>query len=157
MTKLGGAESKPEPRTSRLGRLVVDALASLHDLRALQTNPLVNLLALNDGRDGQSRAEQLRISLLDAIEATRPPGNGAAGSPPRRRYKILKMRYFDSMEVKDIEKALAISHSEYYRDIRAALDCVVTFWSERSTSGKEGRPAAPSAARPAELVCRSLG
>ena len=52
-------------------------------------------------------------------------------SPAWRGYRLMTLRYVEALDVTAVRSALAIGHSEYYREHRKALDAVVSLFRER--------------------------
>jgi CheY-like chemotaxis protein len=89
----------------------------------------------------------LRRSLLDAIESMRPPPGTASTSKVHQKYRILEMRYVEEIEWTEIQRRLAMSKTEYYREHGQALAAVTSALLERATVGAARKPV--RAARPA--------
>src|SRR5262249_59851628 len=117
-----------------------DALTHLDDLAYLQAHPLARLAAAAEvGSANPGRA--LRRSLLEAIDSLRPPPATADGHAARG-HRILTRRYVDGRDVGAVQRELAISHSEYYRDHRRALAAGAAFLCARWGLAAAG-PAGP--------------
>ncbi len=150
-----GADVRPVPDGTDLARQVRDALRHLYDPVYLQTHSLTLLVrsgapgvpgatgARPGSPTGATEGAALRRCLLETIEALQPPsepgpgsGRGAAGEGPAlrgawRRYRLLVLRYVESMDVLDVCTRLAISRREYERQHRLGLDAILSLLSER--------------------------
>ncbi|HEX2515207.1 MAG TPA: AAA family ATPase, partial [Chloroflexota bacterium] len=92
---------------------------------------------------GATEGAALRRCLLETIEALQPPseagpgsGRGGAGEGPAlrgawRRYRLLVLRYVESLDVLDVCARLAISRREYERQHRLGLDAILSLLSQR--------------------------
>ena len=132
------AESPVVPDRAEFERLVRDALANLYDHAALQTQPLASFVS-RGGAEPRSRAEQLRDSLVGAIERLRPPGQElSAGSTEWRPYLLLRGRYLEGQSLPDLQTGLALSERQLRREHRRAVDAVAgLLWDDLFP----GRPA----------------
>jgi non-specific serine/threonine protein kinase len=105
------------PNNTDLAKHVRRALTSLYDPPALRANPLSGLLAHDGGA--------LRDCLLEAIDSLKPASqvhsNGRVGRP----YRLLQLRYVEGLERAEVEGRLAISTSQFYRELESALEALV--------------------------------
>ncbi len=108
-------------------RLVRDALANLFDQAALSIHPLATLI-IQPGGTQQGRAEQLRQTLLDSIEALRPAGEGdpKPSSQEWRPYLVLSGRYVDGASLRQLQQQLALSGRQLRREHSRAVQAVAT-------------------------------
>jgi predicted ATPase len=110
---------------------VRDALAHLDDPRRLRRNPLAGLTAAELGPPRSSGPPPLQRSLVAAIEALRPGPTVAEESRAWRAYRVLALRYVEGMAIADVQRRLALSRSEYYREHQRALEALVALLRER--------------------------
>jgi predicted ATPase len=107
----------------------------LHDAVALRRNPLINNVVLTNTAD---RATALREWLVSGINALQP----GAGVPPDARswrpYRVLQLRYVEARSALEVERLLAISTSQYYRDHQAALDALTELLLENASRPQGG-------------------
>jgi len=125
-------------------RQVRDALAHLYDYAYLQTHPLASLLVGDELTSQQTRGQELRKVLLQAIEALNPGPNVPFRSPERRGYASLFCRYVEGQSPAQIAQSLAISERQLRREHGQALEAVVSIlWNQylegqkRSTEDQE--------------------
>jgi CheY-like chemotaxis protein len=110
--------------------LVRDALMHLYDPVHLQTHPLLLGLKVRY-RSEKTRGTLLRQTLLDAIEALRPPSTASIDSRSWRTYRILELRYLEGEDIETIANHFAISRSQYHREHQRALQAVASILWER--------------------------
>ncbi len=109
---------------------VRDALAHLHDRPYLQSHPLAQLLA---PRGRSVSGDDLRRTLLDAVEELRPDPTAPPQSAVWRRYHHLNLRYVQGLTLDNTARKLQLSLRQAYRDHAAALEAVVSvLWSTYS-------------------------
>ena len=97
------------------------ALADLHDAVALRRNPLIQNVVLSSGAD---RVAALREWLVNGINALQPGAEVPGDSRAWRPYRVLQLRYVEARSAVEVERLLAISTSQYYREHQAALDAL---------------------------------
>lgn len=143
---LGGESSPGSPdlaaRRARLAELVRDALAHLHDPVCLQTHPLVSLLALQPSRASTNPGRALHQLLRDAIDELRPAAD-RADPHARRVHEILRLRYVEALAPRDVQRALALSRAEYFRDQQRAVAAVAALLQARLPTREPALPASP--------------
>lgn len=120
-------DSSGIPDTPEFERLVREALANLFDRAALATHPLATLMGRQTGGH-QSRADQLRAVLVEAIEWLRPAGEEQPqpNSQAWRPYLLLHSRYVDGVSLPQIGQKLCVSQRQLRRDHSRAVQAVAT-------------------------------
>ncbi|MHB0877277.1 MAG: ATP-binding response regulator [Anaerolineae bacterium] len=101
--------------------MVRDALAHLYDSSHLQQHPLLRHLAVHQMPDPLARAQHLRKAIIQAIGRLEPPPEVVPRSKEWRPYGVLVYRYLDGMSGEQIQRELAISARQLYRDIGAGV------------------------------------
>jgi hypothetical protein len=126
---------------AEFARHVRSAMARLYDHAALQSSPLALGTATEQrgARDVQA-GTGLRQRLLDAIEAIQPGPQVDEGARAWRQYQILQLRYVEARDATRVQRELALSKSQYYREHEAALDSLVTVLWERRGAAAGGEP-----------------
>jgi CheY-like chemotaxis protein len=121
------ADTSGIPDMPEFERLVREALANLFDRAALATHPLANLIGRQGGGQ-QSRADQLRTVLVEAIEWLRPAGEDQPqpNSQAWRPYLLLHSRYVDGVSLPQIGRKLCVSQRQLRRDHSRAVQAVAT-------------------------------
>src|SRR5712692_7690717 len=112
-------------RTEALKRQVRNALARLYDPIYLRRHPLVaDMVAAGlDAATPYAAGAALREALLQAIESIKPE-NGREGECIWRPYRIMQLRYVEAMPPTEVQGALGIAKTQYYRQHEQALDAV---------------------------------
>jgi len=118
-------------------RQVRDALAHLYDYSCLQIHPLASLLVDDDVASQQTRGQELRRALLQAIEALHPGPNVPFRSPERRGYASLFCRYVEGQTPAEIAQSLAISERQLRREHGQALGAVASILWNQSVESQE--------------------
>jgi len=146
--EMSNAESRPSAETKRdqewLIPRVRDALRHLYDNTYLEHHPLTGSLAspMASGQ-GFSRSRAIRILLLDAIEALRPPAGTPASDPAWRSHRILTARYIDSSSSAEAMRAVSLGRSQYHKEHSLALAKVAEILAlgqtQRQRAASEGR------------------
>jgi CheY-like chemotaxis protein len=115
--------ASPAPTFSQEVR---NALAHLYDYAYLQNHPLALRLTADQKTDQLTRAQHLRRTLLDCIEALRPHGPEDAPARPddARAYAVLAYRCVDGLTMPEIEEKLALSRRQAYREYSKAVEAV---------------------------------
>lgn len=137
-------------------RLVRDALANLYDYAALETHPLADLLPRPPGYSGR-RANYLSDVLQQAIEELKPPAREpASGSVEWRPYLILRYRYVECLELREIQARLSLSERQLRREHSRAVKAIAAslwdrFLAKQLENGWWGREF-----RAFEVTCESL-
>jgi hypothetical protein len=116
-------------------------MARLYDHAALQSSPLALGLETEQrrGRDAQA-GTALRQRLLDAIEAIKPGPQVDESARAWRQYQILQLRYVEARDATMVQRELALSKSQYYREHEAAIDSLLTVLWERRNTVAGGEP-----------------
>lgn len=118
-------------------RQVKDALAHLYDYTYLQTHPLASLLVGDELTSQQTRGQELRRVLIQAIEALNPGPNVPFRSPERRGYASLFCRYVEGQSPAEIAQSLAISERQLRREHSQALEAVTSILWNQYLEGRE--------------------
>jgi predicted ATPase len=135
---------------SRFARGLRRALADLHDAVALRRNPLIQDVVLTNTAD---RTAALREWLVSGINALQPGTEAPPDARSWRPYRVLQLRYVEARSVVEVERLLAISTSQYYREHQAALDALTALLLENASPpqvGVAGLDVEERAARPAQ-------
>ncbi|MBK8034636.1 MAG: hypothetical protein IPK17_35065 [Chloroflexi bacterium] len=101
---------------------VRECLANLYDFTMLQSNPLVQRLAPD--LPGTRQVQAARQIIIDKIEALKLKDEAGYRSKQTRPYHILMLRYVDETPVQEIMHQLALSHRQFYREHRRALEAL---------------------------------
>jgi CheY-like chemotaxis protein len=101
--------------------MVRDALVHLYDSSHLQGHVLLRYLPAHQMPDPLARAQHLRRIIIQAIGRLEPPAGVAPRSKEWRPYGVLAYRYVDGMSVEQIQRDLAISPRQFYRDVGAGV------------------------------------
>lgn len=121
-------DRSPSPE---LVRLVRNALTHLYDAAYLENHRLASLLDIGGKLDHLTRAQRLRRTLIDCLEALRPPGSEEIGLEASRAYAILTYRYVDGMAMEDIAARRALSERQAYRELERGLEAIAALLQER--------------------------
>jgi len=124
---------------------VRDALTHLFDAAHLQHHPLLQYLVPSAVADPRARAQALRELLLQAINDLRPPAGVSPLDPAYRPYAILQHKYAEGFPSEEIQRKLAISRRQFYREQYRACDAVAGILWERRLPKAEPVPAAERA------------
>lgn len=114
-----------------LVRLARNALAHLYDAAYLENHPLAAVLDRGERLDRVTRAQRLRRTLLDCLDALRPNGTGPIGAEASRAHAILTYRYVDGMSMEEIAARRALSERQAYRELERGLEAVAALLVER--------------------------
>jgi CheY-like chemotaxis protein len=109
---------------------VRDALARFYDHAHLQTHPLVSLLVRQSAPE-ETRGQALRQLLTGAIESLRPAPTIPFGRPEWLGYRVLRLRYVESLNQGEICLELGIGRTSCYRHHQEAFEAVVSMLWER--------------------------
>src|SRR3954466_16067383 len=69
-------------------------------------------------------------TLLEAIEALRPPEALNSNTRRWRTYRLLRLRYVEGLTAVEAQRELSISKSQYYREHEAAISDLVQFLAQ---------------------------
>ncbi len=105
-------------------RSVRQALAHLYDYAYLQDNPLAAMLDPGKSLDRVARAQKLRRSLLQCIQALGPQVGDGAPSEAARVHSILTYRYLDGLSIVEIASKRALSPRQAYREHERGVEAV---------------------------------
>jgi len=109
---------------------VKDSLESYHNPARLQTNPLIELLALRSV-PGETRAMSLRQLIRETVESLRPSPSIPASRPEWIHYRLLWLHYVQSQARYAVAQELGLSHTSFYRDRQKALEaCASILWEK---------------------------
>lgn len=114
--------------------MVREALGRLYDNAALIHHPLLPLL-VRRMPDPLARAQQLRRVIVDAIHGLEPPSPVTTGSKEWRPYGVLLYRYVDRMTDERIQRELAVSERQLFRDLRTGIALLTTALRARGGAG----------------------
>jgi len=122
-------EAAPEPFIEQ----IKDVLEHLHEFVYLQRHPLLKDGQFASDLAPESPAQQLRSSILAAIESLSPgPGIGFR-SPHARVYNMLHLRYVEGLTVHEAAHDLNLSLRQAHRDLRRGEESVAAMlWWQRS-------------------------
>lgn len=128
----------PELPDANFVQEVRSALAHLYDHAYLQNHPLGFRLARIHKPDAVTRAQRLRRTLLDGIEALRP--HGAPARPDdARAYAVLAYRCVDGLTMPEIEEKLSLSRRQAYREYGKGVEAVAGhLWDQLRTQTPSG-------------------
>jgi CheY-like chemotaxis protein len=112
-----------------------NALDNLYDTRAIQKNPLIEGFALGNMTRLQ-KSQNLRKILLQCIQSI--SGSQLPNSSPDwLAYRILEMRYLDSLSVDEVVSELSISKSQFFRDQARAINLLTDIVWDRYQTVKQ--------------------
>jgi hypothetical protein len=115
-------------------KLVKEALEHLYDTAYLATHPLVERLATAGHINHMTRAQKLRGTLKEAIEALRPQSDVPASASEWRSYLALRYRYAQGMSLAQVEGELGLSLRQVQRELHKGVDAVAAMlWEMRAT------------------------
>jgi CheY-like chemotaxis protein len=147
-------------RRDEFAHHVKDALANFYDAIHLQSHPLARLLGVQPA-PGQTAGECLREILRGAIESFRPPASIPFGRPEWLGYRLLWLRYVQSLEQVAVSRELGLSQASYYRRHQEAMGAIASaLWAKyqetSSAQAAESKLSAGGAAgEAARLACHS--
>jgi CheY-like chemotaxis protein len=122
---------------------VRNALTHLYDYAYLQNHALAFKLTTGQKTDEVTRAQQLRRTLLDCIEALRPQAK--ARPDDARAYAVLAYRCVDGLAMPEIEEKLALSRRQAYREYSKGIEAVAGQLWDHLRQGDEKKLATPGA------------
>ena len=126
---VGGVLHKDE-----FARYVRDALANLYDPVHLQTSPLAVLLDPHS-LGSETAGAALRELLREAIERLQPPATVPRSRPEWVGYRLLWLRFVQSVEASEVCEQLALSRASFYRRQQEAVEAVVSIlWTRYGES-----------------------
>jgi CheY-like chemotaxis protein/transcriptional regulator with XRE-family HTH domain len=115
-------------------RQVRTALNSLYDPSVLRNSPLVSLLGLEQRSD---TVAALRRALTDAIESLQPTANTPRDSKTWRVYQILRRRYIEQLNQKEVASDLGLSTRQLQREEQLARQVLVDhLWAAHHLDAK---------------------
>ena len=115
------------------------ALAHLYDLAYLEVSPLAAAVP-DEGGAPASRGRRLRKTIIDTIQALRPPegtpsDDGSAWQP----FRILEGRYIAGASHQAMEQQLSLSQSQFYREHARAVEALFAMlWRAWNLDEREG-------------------
>jgi CheY-like chemotaxis protein len=116
---------------TELIRQIRDALTHLYDYAYLQRHPLADRLAPPQVATTQTRAQELRRILLDAVEALNPGDSVPIRAAERRGYAILFGLYIEGRGRHDVAASLGISGRQLRRDRSEAFEALASILRDR--------------------------
>ena len=120
--------------------LFKDLISHIYDYSVLETSPLSGILAPPADFRGR-RGEYFRKLIGEEIERFRPEGKEFSWhSIEWRPYQILKSRYLDGVNSRELAQKLAISERQLRRDNSRALRALTSRVRERVTAAEQGEP-----------------
>ena len=121
-----------------------EALSRFYDPAHLQTHPLVDLLLLRNIPQ-ETKGQALRQMLAETIESLRPDPAVPFGRPEWLSYRVMRLRYMESLSQDEICQELGIGRTSCYRHHQEALEAVVSILWERvgRNAAAEGAALAP--------------
>jgi CheY-like chemotaxis protein len=122
---------KPSEVPQAFAQQVRTALTHLFDPASLQYHPLLDALVPQDVGDRQARAQALRELILRAIGDLKPPTGTSPNDPEYRPYAILRQRYANGFSRQEVERNLAISRRQFFREQQRALAAITGLLWER--------------------------
>ena len=125
----------PETVPDEFCEQVHDALAHLLDTAHLQCHPLLPMLVSSEITDPRARAQCLRETMLQAIADLKPPPGISPRDPAYRPYGILRHKYAEGFSNEDIQRQLAISRRQFFREQHRACEAVALLLWERRLTG----------------------
>jgi len=106
-------------------RYVKDALDNYYDPIQLEIHPLVDAL-VSPHTPTETRGQALRQVLAEAVNALRPPESVPLGQPEWLGYRVLRLRYIDSLTPSEVCQEVGIGQTSFYRYHGQALEAVVS-------------------------------
>jgi CheY-like chemotaxis protein len=104
--------------------LFKDLISRLYDRVAIETHPLGAFFPVSEEASTR-RAEVIQQLILDEIEQLRPEGKEIlVQSPEWRPYLILKKRYIEGQDPREIARSLYIGDRQFRRDHSRALQAL---------------------------------
>lgn len=146
------------PGSQQFVEYVHEALAHFHDRGYLLAHPLTALLTV--GPTDAERLEQLRRTLLEAINELKNHPAGQPGSRSWRGHRTLVLRYVEGASTEQITRDLGVTDRQVRRDQREALEVVASVLLARHrrlrgdsvVAGPEATPLGEDALLEAELL-----
>lgn len=119
--------------------VVHEALTCLYSPAELGTSSLASALLADtsDAGDVVKRAQQVRDSILDCLEALRPAEGPASTASASRAYDCLTCRYVSGMTVDEVAYELHLSPRQVYRDLRWGEEMLTTLLLSRLDADPE--------------------
>jgi hypothetical protein len=110
-------------RSEEFTALVKDALRDYWGGPKLSESKLLDLNLVDQAADSDgNRIQALRRVLVDAIESLKPDGQQNLTRTEWILYNILEMRFLQGRKVRDVALRLAMSHADFYRKQRLAIE-----------------------------------
>lgn len=110
--------------------MVKDALRSYWGGPKLAESQLLKLGLVDENTTDGNRVQGLRQVLIDAIQRLRPEGQQNFTRTDWILYNILELRFIQGRKVRDVALRLAMSHADFYRKQRIAIEEVARIISE---------------------------
>src|SRR5712692_7430883 len=137
-------------RTEALKRQVRNALGRLYDPIYLRRHPLVaEMVAVGlDAATPCAAGAALRDALLQAIETIKPDTGRDGSECIWRPYRIMQLRYVEAMTPTQVQSALGVAKTQYYRQHEQALDAVTEAFAAAHLESPASLPEAPAQEMP---------
>ena len=100
------------------------ALTHLYNPQVLRNSPLVKIFGLNQQHNVVS---SLRASLTKAIESLRPAKSTPTDTRSRRVYQVLRRRYIEQINQREVANELGLSVRQLQREEKAARNELAVF------------------------------
>lgn len=123
---------------------VKDALEHLYDFPYLSNHPLGQTDPTTQ-RANELPGQQLRKTLLVAIESLNPQIGTPFRSPQTRLYDLIRLRYVEGMTIQEIAHEMRLSPRQTYRDLRRGEESVATIlWLQQPNNAPPTNPSPPT-------------
>jgi CheY-like chemotaxis protein len=134
-------ESQSIPMPGEFLAEVRDAITHLYDYAHLAGHPLALRLRARLGADASVATHSLRRTLLEHIEALRPPENTPPKDAAWRPYAMLYHRYVLGQELDEVERELNLGRRQLQREqLRALRAVALSLWAQCGALAAKGEP-----------------
>lgn len=113
-------------------------LEHLYDLPFLQQHFFASPVAPPRLQDGEMPSQLMRRTLVEAIEALKPPAGVAPSTPQSRVYNVVSLHYIDGMTIQETAHQLDISLRQAYRDLQRGVESIAGWLWERWQAAAAG-------------------
>jgi CheY-like chemotaxis protein len=120
----------PASTDDQLSQLIRSTLNHLYDTATLRRDPLGEHLGI-PGRGTTEYGRALCKTLLDAIEALRPPSGTPSSSPDWVRFRVLELRYVEAASPSEAMRALFMGRSTFFVEQARALEALTSLLRDR--------------------------
>jgi len=136
------------PSKVEFSEMVLSAYRSLYDFSLLRNHPLSNYLLANQTEDPKERGWKVHNLLIKLLDELHPHG-----APPLskegRRYRLLVLRYVETMQPHQIAEQLAISRRQFYREHHSGMAFLVDLiWARLNLKDAPLTPQVPQEVDP---------